>query len=249
MKILAIVLCLILTGLYACAQHNYSTLVEDVEIITEDNIKLYGDFARKNDTDEIVLLFHQGGSNVRGEYKNILPRLFAEGYNVLATDLRSGGETYGFENRTTEHLEKEYEYCQAQRDIQAVINYVNKKGYKNIILWGSSFSGSLVIRAVEGNEQLMKGVVAFSPASGGPMAICRPDEMIKKTKVKLIVFRPKRELEIESVQQQFELLDKYGHDTHVAENGIHGASMLDKERVQESTNKEWERVLEFIESL
>ena len=59
------------------------------------------------------------------------------------------------------------------------------------------------------------GVLAFSPASGGPMKHCKPDEYFETLKVPLLLLRPLQELEIESVKNQFELAQKTNHQVYI----------------------------------
>ncbi len=111
-----------------------------------------------------VLLFHQARYS-RGEYREIAPRIVNLGYNCLAVDLRSGGEVNGIKNETAQ-LAKEKglptEYSDAFADMEGAISYVKKQTNKPFILWGSSFSASLVL--IQAAKDLRtKAVVAFSP--------------------------------------------------------------------------------------
>ncbi len=103
---------------------------EAVTFIADDGVTLHADLHRASDdlAAPLILLFHQGGGGVRGEYANILPRLLAEGYHVLATDLRRGGDRFGPANRTVAALppDAEYGYCDAYPDVEAALAFANR---------------------------------------------------------------------------------------------------------------------------
>ena len=62
-----------------------------------------------------------------------------------------------------------------------------------------------------------------------------------------INLRPGREMEIESVEKQMALAEQFQHQTYVAENGVHGSSMLVSERVKGEVDTHWQVVEQFLE--
>jgi len=62
----------------------------------------------------------------------------------------------------------------------------------------------------------------------------------------VLALRPSREMGNESTREQLAMFEKQGHQTFVADPGVHGSSMLNAERVGESTEKTWLVVLEFL---
>ncbi len=58
--------------------------------------------------------------------------------------------------------------------------------------------------------------------------------------------RPQSEFEVESVQAQMKEFEAHGIQTYVANPGVHGSSMLNAERVGDSTEAAWTVVLEFL---
>ena len=62
-----------------------------------DGVTLYGDLyiGPEGKAGPLILAFHQGGGDARGEYGAIAPRLVQFGYSVLTIDQRSGGERLG----------------------------------------------------------------------------------------------------------------------------------------------------------
>ncbi|MEP2024818.1 MAG: hypothetical protein ABJH98_00155 [Reichenbachiella sp.] len=226
--------------------------LSEIQFQTEDDITIFGDLYYENDDKPIVMLFHQASSCAQGEYENIIPVLLKNGYNVLAIDQRSGGNKLGGVNRTIEKLEgKTYEYCETYPDFEAALYYVkNDLNFTGkVIAWGSSYSAAMVIHLMAGHMDELAGVLAFSPASGGPMKPCSPNDKFQELGGKALVLRPKREMEVPSVKFQMELANAAGLSTYISNNGIHGASMLNSERVEGSTDETWKVVLDFMANL
>ncbi|GAB4240101.1 MAG: hypothetical protein Tsb0034_16390 [Ekhidna sp.] len=232
-------------------QKRYDELTEQVSFNSTDDVTIYADLALQDPEATTIILFHQGGSNVRGEYRYTLPVLYDMGYNILASDLRSGGDLFDQSNRTVSNLPSDLEvtYCDAESDVQAAIDYATTQGLQKFVLVGSSYTASLVIRVGAQNKDKVAGIIALSPSSGGPMAPCRPDEIMDGLEVPLLIVRPRREMEIESVRQQFELAKSFGHQTYIAENGVHGSSSLDPSRVEGGVEQHWEVVKRFLGTL
>lgn len=225
------------------------TIPQEVVLETEDGIKIYADIFRANDKKSpLVLLFHQGDGNARGEYGAIIPRLVEKGYNVIAADQRTGGNLFGSTNRTVEKLNgREYSYCDAYKDLETVLKYAKKTGFTGKrIAWGSSYSATLSLRLANEYPNDIAGVLAFSPAQGEPMKGCEPDTYIPKLKVPALALRPSSEMERETAKKQFQMFEKYGHQTYIAQNGVHGSSMLASSRVKGDVEENWIKVFEFI---
>lgn len=221
---------------------------EEITLTTKDGIQVFGDFYFTEADNPTILLFHQGGSNSRAEYAPIIPKFLEKGYNLLAIDQRQGGQTFGGYNRTVAKLETSYTYCEAYQDLEGALSFIqSKKVTGPIVVWGSSYSGSLAIQLANKNQNSVSAVLAFSPASGGPMQDCKPDPYLKDLNTPLLVLRPASELQIESAKAQFELVEELNHQTYVAENGTHGSSMLVAERVEGSVEENWTAVFSFIE--
>ncbi len=218
---------------------------------SEDGTTIYADyFQQKTNTKApTIILFHQARGSAQGEYASIIPKLTANNYNVLAVDLRSGGDKFGAPNRTVASLtKKDYSYCQAYPDLVASLKYIkNSNEASPVYVWGSSFSAALVIKlAVEYPEDI-SAFLAFSPASGKPMGNCSPNDLADKLSVKGLIARPDKEMEYPSAKKQFELFKKHGFQMLISENGVHGSSMLVEERTKHSTKKAWDVVLAFLE--
>ncbi len=220
----------------------------EISFITTDSITIFGDFFPTSKEATTLLLFHQGGSNTRAEYGPIIPRLLDEGFNVLTIDQRRGGQLYGQYNRTVAQFPlNEYGYCDAYPDLEGALTYLEQNGYSGKkILWGSSYSAALAVKLAHEQPEKVAAVLAFSPASGGPMEGCSPNELFEPLEVPLLVLRPGNEAQIESVQLQLALAEEHGHRTYVAEQGVHGSSMLVEGRAEGGTEECWEVVMSFL---
>jgi pimeloyl-ACP methyl ester carboxylesterase len=113
-----------------------------------------------------ILLFHQAGWS-RGEYREIAPKLVDKGYRVMAVDQRSGRAVNGVRNETHRRAVQEKlgtDYLDAYGDLQAALTHVRTKlGAKRVVVWGSSYSASLVLRLAAEHPSEVSAVVSFSP--------------------------------------------------------------------------------------
>lgn len=181
----------------------------------------------------LALLFHQAGSSGRGEYAPLVAWLNGLGVRVVAWDLRSGGDLHGVPNRTADGLAEgtPTAFCDGTADLAAALDWaVGQGGAERVLLVGSSFSAALVVRLAADRPDAVLGVLAFSPASGGPMAECRARDRIDAVTAPILVLRPASEMERPPVQEQRDVLTAAGAEVVVVADGVHGASMLVDER-------------------
>ena len=222
---------------------------ESISIQTTDNIEVFGEYYYQSTSAFVILLFHQAGSNAKAEYsEHIVPRLMEEGYSVIAVDQRKGGSSLGGTNRTSAQVdESSLTYCDAYPDLVATLEYADRLD-KKIVVWGSSYSAALVLKLANDFPGVIKGVLAFSPASGGPMGDCSANNYIEGLQLPVLVFRPAKEAAIASVQSQIELFRSNGIETYVSAKGVHGSSMLNPDRA-EGVEDVWKQVLTFLANL
>jgi len=234
---------------------NESTNVKEISFFTSDSIQIFGDLYELDKKGKTILLFHQGGSNARGEYAPIIPILLEQGYNVLAIDQRSGGQYYGSYNRTLANIPTNvygdgYGYCDAYNNLEGALDFIIDLGFSgNKIVWGSSYSASLVIQLANNRQNDIDGVLAFSPASGGSMKDCLPDPYFETLEKPLLLLRPPNEMESENSKLQFDLAKKFNHQTYVPGSGVHGSSMLVEDRVGSDVQDTWNVVLTFLRGI
>lgn len=138
-----------------------------ITIKSKDGLPIIADVYKvENSSKPTILLFHQAGYS-RGEYLEIAPKLNALGYSCIAIDQRSGKAVNGIVNEThaaAKKANKKTEFVDAAQDLRATIEYaINELDSKEIILWGSSYSSSLVF--ILGNEfaEHVSAILSFAP--------------------------------------------------------------------------------------
>lgn len=137
---------------------------ETITFPSKDGITITADEYISNDTLPYMILCHQAGYS-RGEYTTTASRFQKFGFNCLAIDARSGKEVNGIKNETAALAQKKKKstgYLDAEQDILAAIEYAYQKTKKKVVLVGSSYSASLVLKIAASNDKV-KAVLAFSP--------------------------------------------------------------------------------------
>jgi len=222
----------------------------EVVFPASDGAPVWGDLhlAQGDAEAPVLLLFHQGGGDARGEYAPIVPRLVSEGYHVLAADLREGGELFGGGNRTLAARDGIGSgYCAAYPDLEGALRFVREQGLHGpCVAWGSSFSGALVLRLARDHADELAGVIAFSPASGEPMQGCPSTDFAADVRIPALCVRPASEAARETVRAQLEQFEALGLETWVADPGVHGSSSLVAERAGGDVEPSWRVTLEFL---
>lgn len=131
---------------------------------SEDELTITADLYQQDKELPYIILFHQANSS-RGEYRETALKLMKMGYNCLAVDLRSGKEINYIQNETAAkaaELKLPTSYLDAEKDIMASIDFVKTLSPHKIILFGSSYSASLVMKVGNQNSDVL-AVIAFSP--------------------------------------------------------------------------------------
>ncbi|WP_439182164.1 alpha/beta hydrolase [Carboxylicivirga taeanensis] len=134
---------------------------------SKDGLKVTADLYVERPTDSpFIILFHQAGWS-RGEYLEIAPKLNQLGYNCMAVDQRSGEVVNNVVNETAKRaVEKglSTEFMDAVPDMMAAINYVQLNyNPSKLIIWGSSYSSTLVLKIAADHPSLVDAVLAFAP--------------------------------------------------------------------------------------
>jgi pimeloyl-ACP methyl ester carboxylesterase len=137
---------------------------ETTSFSAADGSKVFGDVYRpEGPAKATILLFHQAGSN-RAEYMPIAPKLAALGYNVLAIDQRAGGSLWGKSNETAAAGSGGSGYFDALPDLEGALAYaVRTWPGKPAVVWGSSYSASLVFFLAARHPNEIVGLLSFSP--------------------------------------------------------------------------------------
>jgi len=137
---------------------------ETISFRSGDGLKITADYYAAPRQSPYILFFHQAGSS-RGEFRNIAPRFVKMGFNGLAVDLRSGNEMNFITNETAALAKNEnlpHAMTDAIFDIRAAIRYAYGKSGRTVILFGSSYSASLVLEEAV-SDTMVAAVIAFSP--------------------------------------------------------------------------------------
>ena len=139
---------------------------EPITFLTEDNVTVTADmYLTKNIDAPFIILFHQATFS-RGEYLEIAPILNDLGFNCMSVDQRSGLQVNGISNQTHKDAKqkgKNTKYKDAYPDLEAAVEYVKEKySPEKLIVWGSSYSSSLVFILAAKHKEI-DAVLAFSP--------------------------------------------------------------------------------------
>jgi dienelactone hydrolase len=219
-----------------------------VEFPSIDGLVVNGNLYEIGKDKPVILLCHAASSN-RIEYADIAPKLNELGYNCMAIDQRVGGELADKSNETSLRAKKDEfptNYLDAQQDIEAAINYLTKKFNKKIIIWGSSYSSSLVLFESLQNENVIASI-SFSPADyfGN-----------KKQSLKVIFPELKKPFFITSSKQEAIILSALIDANNLKENqiqfvpqsnGFHGSKAL--WTGQKGAEEYWIAVTEFLKQI
>lgn len=151
----------------ASAQVPDAATVSTVTFPTTDNLTVTADLYWTGDaTKPFIILFHQARYS-RGEYLEIAPKLNALGYNCLAVDQRSGSAANGITNETAKAAKAaglSTNYPDAYPDLEAALAYVVATyAPTKLIVWGSSYSSSLVLVLASEHPDEIAAVLSFSP--------------------------------------------------------------------------------------
>lgn len=220
---------------------------QQISFAADDGVTVYADLYRADEgkSAPLVMLFHQAGSNAQGEYGTIIPRLTALGLNVLAVDQRSGGSYFGASNRTVDALGHSTKYCAAYPDMEAALQYAIDNDFTGPrFAWGSSYSAALALKLGGEHKDDLTAVLSFSPGSGGAMGACNANNYLDSVAVPVLALSPRSEMR--GRKKQFATLKARGFQTFVAENGVHGSSMLVEARTKSDTSITWDTVIGFL---
>ena len=163
MKKLSILIFLVLDCLSLSSASSFKT----ISFTSKDGLQVTADLYLAHPTEApFIVLFHQAGAS-RGEYRMSAPELNAFGFNAMAVDQRIGNSFNAITNETAKRYGTEgmsEAYIDALPDMEAAIKYARKNYAKGkLIIWGSSYSASLVLKIAGDNPNLADGVLAFSP--------------------------------------------------------------------------------------
>ncbi len=221
-----------------------------IEIDSSDGVTTTADvYESEGKTDPIILLFHQAGYS-RGEYREIAPLLQKQGFTCISIDQRSGKTVNGVDNKThLQAIEKGLgtEYTDAYPDLEATLKYA-KKNYPNrkIIVWGSSYSSSLVLILGAKNKTDISGIISFSPGEYFKFEDKKIAEYAKEIDCPVYITSAKNETEY--WKQIFENVQNPEKQSFIPKNkGIHGSKALWE--TTENNEEYWNSINEFLNQM
>lgn len=235
-------------GLLASAVAISAAAAETITTTAADGATVYGEtyYADLPATAPMIALFHQAGANGRGEYGPLTEWLNGLGYRLIAFDQRSGGGYFGQTNRTAEGVGEDRRYCDAYPDIEAAIAYAHgAAGGAPLVIWGSSYSASLVFAAAADHPDLVDAVVAFSPATGGELDRCGAKKGLPNLKDPALAVWPKTEKS--RATRLNKLLKAANAEVIIVKNGVHGSSTLVDARTQHDMSAARAGVAEWLQ--
>ena len=218
------------------------TAAEPIQLTAADGVKVYGSVYRAAKPKALILLFHQAGSS-KDEYATIAPPLVQAGFSALAIDQRAGDGLYG-KNETADALGKEADYLDARPDLRAALDWARQQKLP-IILWGSSYSSSLIFPLAAKDPQGIVALLSFSPGE----YFDSDKHMIAAAaaKVHVPVFIASTKEELGDADPIMAALPKTaGNVRFVPDHGVHGSSTLIAAKNPEGAPANWSAVLAFL---
>jgi len=215
-----------------------------VTLTAADGVKVFGTFVRANHPKALILLFHQAGSS-RDEYATLAPWLAQNGYSSLAIDQRAGGGLYGV-NQTAKAFGREVRYREARPDMQAALGWAQQQKLP-IILWGSSYSSSLIFPLAADDPQGIVALLAFSP---GEYFDGDPPNAALAAKMRVPVFIASTKEETSDADPIMAALPKNPANVRfVPEHGVHGSSTLIEQKNPAGAEAGLQAVMSFLNAV
>ena len=220
----------------------HDSTFEATTLKAADGVTVYGRFYQAPHPRALILLFHQAGSS-KDEYATIAPRLVEAGYSALAIDQRAGGGLYGV-NQTARAFGREVRYREARPDLQAALDWAQQQKLP-IILWGSSYSSSLIFPLAADDPHGVVALLAFSP---GEYFDGDPPIAAAASKLSVPVFIASTKAETGDADPIMAALPKTVENVRfVPEHGVHGSSTLIAAKNPAGAQANWEAVLAFLD--
>lgn len=212
-----------------------------------DGLEITADLYLADDaSSNFIILFHQAGWS-RGSYREIAPKLNTMGFNCVALDQRSGNAVREVKNETAARAKEKglpTQYLDAYPDMQAALNYVYKKYEPELVLiWGSSYSAALSFVLADKNQELLDGMLAFSPGEYFKFEEKSISEFAKN--LQMPVFVTSSRDEEKNWKGIYDVIPSKYKMSYVPDfDGYHGSRALWE--VHEGYDKYWEKVTEFL---
>ncbi len=220
--------------------------VTPIDFMADDGLTVSGRYYRANSPKALILLFHQANSS-KDEYAEIAPKLVEAGYAALAIDQRSGGSMFG-PNETAARMPQGADYAGALHDLQGALGWAAPMGVP-VIVWGSSYSSSLVFELAAKNPGKVAALLSFSP--GEYLGDGKPVEAAAaKVKIPVFITSAKDPQEEAAAKAIFDALPGDRKTLSVPKlAGVHGSSTLITARNPQGAADNWSSVMAFLKSV
>lgn len=239
----------IVAGLALCVWLASAADAAPVTLNAADGTKVFGEYYGDADKAKpVILLFHQASSNA-GEYATIAPRLNALGFNALALDQRSGGPGWGRDNQTAKAVRGDPGFEQALPDLEAALDWAKADGRSGrAIIWGSSYSASLVFLLAAKHPERIAAVLAFSPGEyfGGRGTV---RTAAAKVSAPIFVSSASDPGEIAEAKTIIDASPAKVKVQYRPRAGTHGSSSLRADRNPSGAAENWQAVEAFLAKL
>ncbi len=222
-----------------------------VQFKATDGVTIYGEYyAAKSERQPMILLFHQAGSN-HYEYAAIAPRLVAAGFSCLATDQRWGGKMWGHTNATVQKLGHAETSADDPADLEADLHAAlawarHKNPQRKVILWGSSYSASLVFTVAAAHPEEIAGVLAFSPGEYFRDEPTLIEDAAKRVRVPVFITSENDADAAANATKIFNAVASHDKVHYAGHFAVHGSSTLRMDRNPKGAAANWQAVMKFL---
>lgn len=224
---------------------------QPVQFEAADGATIYANYyPAKASSQPMILLFHQAHAN-RYEYSTIAPRLVALGFSCLATDQRFGGTMFGHDNETDARMSKTAAQSRNvagfEADLEAALAWAHARNpQRKVILWGSSYSASLVFVIAARHPAEVAGVLAFSPGEYFQDHPTLIEDAAKKIHVPVFITSENSADAVANATKIFDAVASSNKVHYSAKYAVHGSSTLLAERNPKGAAVTWQVVAKFL---
>jgi len=224
---------------------------QPVQFKAPDGVTVYGVYyAAPNSSTPVILLFHQAGSN-HFEYTPIAPKLLAAGFSCLTVDQRWGGEMWDQRNQTVKKLGHSEtaadKVTDLEADLEGALAWAQKRGpHRKFILWGSSYSASLVFVVAAQHPDEVAGVLSFSPGEYFDEHPTMIEDAAMKVHAPVFITSENEPDRIEEATKIFNVIPSHDKVHYKAKFAVHGSSTLRTDRNPRGAAANWAAVQKFL---
>jgi dienelactone hydrolase len=225
---------------------------QPVQLKAADGVDIFGAYyPAPGSSRPMILLFHQAASN-HFEYATIAPKLVAAGFSCLAIDQRWGGVMWGHRNETVHKLghseNSSGNVSSLEADLEAALAWARQKDPRHkVILWGSSYSASLVLVVAAQHPDEVAGVLAFSPGEyfgSSPMLV---RDAATKVHVPVFVTSENDADALTDATRVFDAVASSDKVHYKARYSVHGSSTLRMDRNPKGAAANWQAAMKFLD--